>query len=125
MNIQRLVRLPFAGAAALAMLGISAAAFAQTAPAQPAASQQFYPSTVSSATYKLPEAILTVNSGMPKLVNNYGQPPSFKALDANHDGRLTETEAQAYAPLDNDFLFASKGGKTISMAQYETWAKNQ
>ncbi|WHZ18784.1 MAG: hypothetical protein OJF55_000933 [Rhodanobacteraceae bacterium] len=103
------------------------------APQQPAtppqdASGQFYQGTETSATYPLPDShggTLTVNAGMPAHVQSYGPPPSFQSLDTNHDGRISESEAQAYPPLDSDFLYASGGGNSISRAQYEKWVQNQ
>lgn len=95
---------------------------------QQGASGQFYPGTESSARYPLPDSnggTLTVNTGMPADVRNYGPPPSFQSLDVNHDGRISESEAQAYPPLDNDFLHASGQGKSISRAQYEKWVQDQ
>lgn len=99
----------------------------QNAPQQ-TASGQFYQGTETSASYPLPDSnggTLTVHSGMPADVKNYGPPPPFQTLDTNHDGRITEAEAQAYPPLDSDFLLVSNQGKTISRAQYEQWAKTQ
>jgi hypothetical protein len=100
-------------------------------PSQDASAQsgaaQFQQGTQSSASYPLPDSnggTLTVNSGMPAEVHNYGPPPSFQELDANHDGRISEDEASAYPPLDSDFLFTSNQGKTISRAQYQTWAQS-
>ncbi|TAN07379.1 MAG: hypothetical protein EPN36_01705 [Rhodanobacteraceae bacterium] len=111
-----------------------------TMPAQPAppaaqpqavpqqgASGQFYQGTETSATYPLPDShggTLTVNAGMPAQFQNYGPPPSFKSLDKNHDGRISEAEAQAYPPLDSDFLYASGGGKYVTRAQYEKWVQD-
>lgn len=95
---------------------------------QQTASGQFYQGTETSASYPLPDSnggTLTVHSGMPADVQNYGPPPPFKSLDTNHDGSITEAEAQAYPPLDSDFLFVSNQGKTISRTQYEQWAKTQ
>jgi hypothetical protein len=62
---------------------------------------------------------------MPEHEQDYGPPPSFQALDANHDGRISESEAQAYPPLDSDFLYASGGGNSVSKAQYARWVANQ
>ena len=89
---------------------------------------QFQQGTQSSAQYPLPDSnggTLTVNSGMPADVRNYGPPPSFKSLDANHDGRISEDEAAAYPPLDSDFLNASGQARTISRAQYQRWVQTQ
>jgi hypothetical protein len=91
-------------------------------------SGQFQQGTQSSASYPLPDSnggTLTVNSGMPANVQNYGPPPSFQSLDANHDGRISEDEAAAYPPLDSDFLYASGQAKTISRAQYQKWVQDQ
>ena len=91
-------------------------------------SGQFQQGTQSSASYPLPDShggTLTVNSGMSANVQNYGPPPSFKSLDVNHDGRISESEAQAYPPLDSDFLYASGQARTISRAQYQKWVRTQ
>lgn len=91
---------------------------------QPAAPPRFAQGTESSATYPLPDShggTLTVHAGMPAEITHYGTPPAFQSLDANHDGRISESEAQAYPPLDSDFLDASRGGKSISKAQYQKW----
>lgn len=96
---------------------------------QPQTTQQdtgkFYPGTKSSATYPIQNGTLTVNAGMPAQVQSYGPPPAFKSLDSNHDGRIGEIEAQAYPPLDNDFLYASSGDQTISRGQYEKWVSGR
>jgi outer membrane biosynthesis protein TonB len=105
-----------------------------TTPAQPQPSQSpesgtgFYQGTETSAQYPLPDSnggTLTVNAGMPAEVKDYGPPPSFATLDANHDGRISPDEAQAYPPLDSDFLYASGQGKSVSRDRYEKWVKNQ
>lgn len=128
MNTQRPLAPSLVIAAALAMLGATTVATAQ-APAQQAApatsSPEFYPGTKSTATYPIQNGTLTVNAGMPDHVKRYGPPPAFSVLDTNHDGRISEAEAQAYPPLDGDFLFASDHGKSISRAQYEKWVKDQ
>lgn len=145
MSIQRSIRLSLAGAIALAVFGVAAVAAAQaparqatqqtqpTTPAQPqaatqqGASGQFYQGTETSATYPLPDShggTLTVNAGMPAQVQSYGPPPSFKSLDTNHNGCISETEAQAYPPLDSDFLYASHQGKCVNPAQYKKWVQD-
>lgn len=91
-------------------------------------SVQFQQGTESSAQYPMPNSnggTLTVNSGMAANVQNYGPPPSFQQLDTNHDGRISESEARAYPPLDSDFLYASGQAKTISKAQYQKWVQDQ
>lgn len=108
-------------ALAIALAGTSFAVFAQSAPP----SSAFLKGTETSATYPLPNSnggTLTVHAGMPAQVQQYGPPPAFKALDTNHDGRISEAEAQAYPPLDNEFLLASGNGKSIGPAQYKAWA---
>ncbi len=88
----------------------------------------FYQGTETSAQYPLSDSnggTLTVNAGMPEQVKDYGPPPSFTTLDANHDGRISPEEAQAYPPLDSDFLYASGQGKSISRGQYQKWVQNQ
>lgn len=92
---------------------------------QQAATGQFYPGTRSSATYPIQNGTLTVNAGMPAHVQSYGPPPPFKTLDSNHNGRIGESEAQAYPPLDSDFLYVSGGATSISHAQYSRWVKAQ
>ncbi|HEX7348168.1 MAG TPA: hypothetical protein VF264_00775, partial [Rhodanobacteraceae bacterium] len=67
----------------------------------------FYRGTETTATYPLPDShggTLTVHAGMPAHVTQYGPPPAFGVLDTNHDGRISEQEAEAYPPLDSDFL---------------------
>lgn len=92
---------------------------------QQGTSVQFYQGTQSSATYPIQNGTLTVQAGMPAQVRNYGSPPPFQTLDANHDGRISPDEATAYPPLDSDFLFASGEGKSISRAQYQRWVQTQ
>lgn len=103
-------------------------ATAMTPPPQQDTAGQFYQGTKTSAQYPLPDSnggTLTVNAGMPEQVKDYGPLPSFATLDANHDGRISPEEAQAYPPLDSDFLYASGQGKSISRGQYEKWVQNQ
>jgi hypothetical protein len=174
MNMQRSLRLPLAGAVALALFGTASIAAAQmqppppvptppsSAPVQPmqpppppvpmssssapappstmtnnqqpmtqsgqqqGSATQIEPATESSVSFKAQNGTsVTINSGMPAHVKQYGPPPSFKSLDTNHNGRISQSEAKAYPPLDSGFLFVSGGRKTISRAQYEKWAKSQ
>lgn len=92
---------------------------------QQGANAQFYQGTKSTATYPMQNGngTLTVNAGMPEHVQNFGPPPSFKSLDTNHDGRISEEEAKAYPPLDSDFLFVSREGKYVTKSEYEKWMK--
>lgn len=90
-------------------------------------SGQLETGTKSSVSFPMQDGngTVTLNSGMPAHVKNYGPPPSFASLDANHDGHISEAESKAYPPLESDFLFASHEGKTISRKQYETWVRTQ
>lgn len=66
------------------------------------------------------DGTLSITSGMPDPVT-YGPKPPFRSLDTNGDGVISEDEASAYPLLANDFLYASKGGRTVSAAQYARW----
>lgn len=124
MRMQHPVRTILVSAVALGAFGVASVAMAQAS----SAPGQFERGTESTATYPLPGSnggTLTVHAGMPAETQHYGPPPAFATLDADHDGRISEAEANAYPPLESDFLFASGGGKTISKAQYEKWAKTQ
>lgn len=65
-------------------------------------------------------ATVTVNSGMPAPAN-YGPKPPFSQLDTNHDGRISQSEAQAYLPLVNDWLHVAHHAGSIGKAQYQAW----
>lgn len=135
------LRLSLIGAIALALFGTASFGVAQTPPPnqpattmpaqQPSTTQQqpssgqFYRGTESTATYPIQNGTLTVNAGMPAQVQQYGPPPAFATLDTNHDGRISKDEAQAYPPLDSDFLYASGQQQTISRSRYEGWVKTQ
>lgn len=111
------------GAAGAALLAIAGIALAQS-PAPAGTVAQFHPGTESVATYPLPDShggTLTVRAGMPAQSTSFGPPPPFEALDTNRDGQLSEAETAAYPPLENDFLYASGGAKSISKARYEKW----
>jgi hypothetical protein len=52
----------------------------------------------------------------------YASRPSFDALDMNHDGFISETEAMAYPLLANDYLHvARKGSRGVTRAEYDHW----
>lgn len=108
-------------------VSIAIAGQAGSAPAAPppASAADIQPGTETTATYRLQDGTLTVRAGMPAQVKDYGPPPAFSALDSNHDGRISEDEAEAYPPLDSDFLYASGGAKTISASQYQKWVAGQ
>lgn len=52
----------------------------------------------------------------------YGPKPSFDSLDTNHDGVISESEAEAYPPLANDYLHvAHRGSRGVTRSEYEHW----
>ncbi len=54
------------------------------------------------------------------------QPPAFKDLDVDHDGRISQQEAMAFAPLANDFLYVDGDtGRGITLKQYQHWVADQ
>lgn len=65
-------------------------------------------------------ATVTVNYGMPP-PTDYGPKPPFAQLDANHDGRISQSEAQGYLPLVNDWLHVAHHASSITKAQYQAW----
>lgn len=65
-------------------------------------------------------ATVTVNYGMPA-PTDYGPKPPFSQLDTNHDGRISQSEAQAYLPLVNDWIHVAHHANSITKAQYEAW----
>jgi hypothetical protein len=67
---------------------------------------------------------LTVRSSQPAPVN-YGPAPPFEQLDANHDGRISRDEANAYIPLFNDFDYLAHGAGSISRRQFDKWNASQ
>jgi len=73
-----------------------------------------------SAQLQTPQGTLTVNSGMPP-ATDYGPKPPFAQLDTNHDGRIDQNEAQAYIPLENDWIHVAHHASSISKAQYAAW----
>jgi hypothetical protein len=53
-------------------------------------------------------------------------PPPFEALDANSDGRITSTEAQANRALASKFAMVDKQRKGyISKEEYQVYVKNE
>lgn len=85
-------------------------------PAAPAGTMTDQQSTQMQA----PQGTTTVNSGMPTPDNN-GPKPSFAQLDSNHDGHISQKEAQAYPLLYNDWIHVAHHGKSVSKSQYAKW----
>jgi hypothetical protein len=65
-------------------------------------------------------ATVTVNYGMPA-PTDYGPKPPFSQLDANHDGHISQSEAQGYLPLVNDWIHVAHHASSITKAQYDAW----
>lgn len=53
---------------------------------------------------------------------NSGSPPLFKILDTNNNGLISESEASAYPPLANDFLYVSHNKPYINKKTYNHWS---
>ncbi|GAB3035392.1 hypothetical protein GCM10027285_18170 [Oleiagrimonas citrea] len=107
----------------LALAGVAAGAMAQGAPAasdHATNGPAMKSSSSQPAIYHTRQGTLIVKSSMPA-PPKYGPAPTFAALDSNHNGRLNAEEANAYAPLANDFLYVSHGTKTISRGAYRRW----
>lgn len=73
-----------------------------------------------SSQMQTPQGTTTVNSGMPP-APDYGPKPPFAQLDANHDGHISQEEAQAYPLLYNDWIHVAHHSKNISKSQYAAW----
>jgi len=67
---------------------------------------------------------VTVTSGQPA-PDRPGPPPAFEQLDANRDGMISRSEAEAYIPLLNDYDYISFHGKRVSRAVYDQWVRTQ
>jgi hypothetical protein len=74
----------------------------------------------SRADYQTPEGELTVHSGQPG-PRSYAPPPPFAQLSGGK-GYISQSDAQAYDLLANDFIHAdgNRDGR-ISQAEYERW----
>lgn len=100
-------------------------------PAPPAAPQPYQSMSAPASSGGMSEqrsvqfqdrqgATVTVNYGMPE-PTQYGPKPQFSQLDTNHDGRISQSEAQAYLPLYNDWLHVAPHASSIGQAQYNNW----
>jgi hypothetical protein len=76
----------------------------------------------NSATFNSAQGQVTINSTMGQAPTT-ASPPSFEQLSGGKNV-ITKDAANAYPPLANDFQYASRGGNSISKAQYERWLKN-
>jgi hypothetical protein len=85
----------------------------------------FAAASVSAQTMRTSDTnTVIVRSSQPAPVN-YGPAPPFEQLDANHDGRISREEANAYIPLFNDFDYLAHGAGSISRRQFENWNATQ
>jgi hypothetical protein len=74
----------------------------------------------SRADYQTPEGSLTVHSGQPG-PRTYAAAPPFAQL-AGGKGYITQSDAQGYDLLANDFIHAdgNRDGR-ITQAEYDRW----
>lgn len=78
-------------------------------------------SFAQDTTGQTPPSIVTVRS-VPPAAPQIATPPPFKQLSGGSKW-ITQQQAEAYAPLANDFLDASHGADRIDKAQYDAWVK--
>lgn len=82
-------------------------------------------SDTSSVTLPTATGTKTVVSSMPE-APAYGPPPPFSKLDSNHDGYISQEEANAYPLLANDFIYAdSNRDGRISKQEYQRWTHSR
>ena len=76
-----------------------------------------------TADYQTPEGQLTVHSGQPG-PRSYAPPPPFAQLSGGK-GYISQSDAQAYDLLANDFIHAdgNRDGR-ISQAEYAHWTRS-
>jgi len=76
-----------------------------------------------TADYQTPEGQLTVHSGQPG-PRSYAPPPPFEQLSGGK-GYISQSDAQAYDLLANDFIHAdgNRDGR-ISQAEYAHWTRS-
>ena len=68
---------------------------------------------------------VTLTSGQPA-PERAGPPPAFAQLVANRDGSISREEAEAYAPLLNDYDHVTFPHKTrLTQAMYDQWVRTQ
>jgi hypothetical protein len=104
----------------------TSALYAQNQPtpsAQPMPSGQAASSSESTQFTSSKGENVTIQSSMPAVPS--GPAPSFEQL-ANGGKSITESQAAAYPPLANDFLYADKNRDGhINKSEYELWLKQQ
>jgi hypothetical protein len=78
----------------------------------------------STATYETPDGQLTVHSAQPG-PRTYAPAPAFAQLSGGK-AYITESDAEAYDLLANDFIYAdgNRDGR-ISRSEYERWARSR
>ena len=98
------------------LTGIAAAALCSFA----VQAQQGTPS--QRADYQTPEGQLTVHSGQPG-PRSYAPPPPFAQLSGSK-GYISQSDAEGYDLLANDFIHAddNRDGR-ISQAEYAHWLR--
>lgn len=105
-------------------LCFTSALYAQNQPTRSSQSMQPGQTTGSSESTQFTSSKgehVTIQSSMPAVPS--GPAPSFEQL-ANGGKSITESQAAAYPPLANDFLYADKNRDGhINKSEYELWLK--
>lgn len=112
---------PLIGAFTTAALLFGSALFAQNMSTPPPATTAAMPSP-NTADMRTPKGEVTVNSA-PSPAPTIGPAPSFQQLSGGGKS-ISESQAEAYPPLANDFIHAdtNRDGK-VSKAEYLHWLK--
>ncbi len=93
----------------------------QTMPATTQAMPDAAPGS-NTAVYQTQQGELTVRS-MPAPAPQAGPAPSFAQLSGGSKA-ITESQAEAYPPLANDFIHADRNRNgSVSEAEYKQWMK--
>ncbi|QAU23087.1 hypothetical protein EO087_03030 [Dyella sp. M7H15-1] len=73
----------------------------------------------NSVTFNSAQGQVTIHSKLGPTPST-ASPPSFEQLSGGSKV-ISESAANAYPPLANDFKYAADGGNSITKAQYERW----